>query len=453
MTNQKEPTRPLPAPTADTNGNLFGESTLSPKSLRTRAGMAVPSTKVIPVIFVPGIMGSNLRANTKAGNPMNKELNPGEQAWRPPNGKVDGLSEASKWKARSPAVRQRILDPNTLEVDPSGEISLPVGNDGSYPDIDTARSRGWGEIHSDSYGEVLKALQHNLNRTFRMVSDVPYVETFWINLNRFDRARWGGKDNTPTQEITEQELKKIGQFQYPVNAFGYNWLQSNERSAENLKARIESIIAEWKGKKHQCDQVLIVTHSMGGLVARACAKQIPQKIAGVIHGVMPTFGAPVCYRRVACGTEKSSPGKGKLDLIAMEKFAEIAGASTEETTPVLALASGPLELLPTHLYPSPWLFAEVKFDGGKLIKNTPLNIPSGNPYLLYRDFKLWYRAINPDLADPSGKNLEGTKNKIIAAVIQAEKFHRQSLGSYFHPNTFAFYCADICLWPQMVRLE
>ena len=90
---------------------------------------------------------------------------------------------------------------------------------------------------------------------------------------------------------------------------------------------------------------------MGGLVARACAKQIPDKIVGVVHGVMPALGAPLCYRRIACGTESSAPGKSWDENISMSKFAEIAGETTEKATPTKATASGPLELLPNQLYP------------------------------------------------------------------------------------------------------
>ena len=183
---------------------------------------------------------------------------------------------------------------------------------------------------------------------------------------------------------------------------------------------------------------------MGGLVARACAKQIPDKIVGVVHGVMPALGAPLCYRRIACGTESSAPGKSWDENIAMSKFAEIAGETTEKATPTMATASGPLELLPNHLYPSPWLFASVKKSDGKITDLMPLH--SGNPYDLYRDFKSWYRLINPSIADPaekySNKKHNGVTAQIKKAIDQAEKFHTKLLDSYYHPNTYAYYGAD-----------
>ena len=128
----------------------------------------------------------------------------------------------------------------------------------------------------------------------------------------------------------------------------------------------------------------------------------------------------------------------------MGKFAEIAGDTTENTTPTMATSCGPLELLPNHLYPSPWLFASVKKIDGKVIDLMPLH--SGNPYDLYRDFKSWYRLINPAIADPAEKYANnkngGVASQIKKAIDQAEKFHKKLLDSYYHPNTYAYYGAD-----------
>jgi hypothetical protein len=67
-----------------------------------------------------------------------------------------------------------------------------------------------------------------------------------------------------------------------------------------------------------------------------------------------------------------------------------------------------------------------------------------NPYDLYRDMKLWFRLINPDLADPAGKYLKMRKGvglAIRAAIESAETFHR-SLGNYYHPNTYSYHGND-----------
>lgn len=46
------------------DGTVKARSALSPESFKTRAEVLVPSRKVIPVIFVPGVMGSNLKVKS-----------------------------------------------------------------------------------------------------------------------------------------------------------------------------------------------------------------------------------------------------------------------------------------------------------------------------------------------------------------------------------------------------
>lgn len=429
-----EPSRTLPVPRPDRDGNLCGAVSLSPKACSTRAALPIPPSKVIPVIVVPGIMGTNLRATKDPQSQRNSFLKRGEAAWRPPNGSVAGLREAGVWKARAPAARQEILNPETLEVDPSGEIHCPP----DLADLKHLRDAGWGEIHWDSYGQLLVALQQRLNVVFRnWTSREAYTQ--WDRLNQYDRARWHTTKSGPAAELTEAELKKVAAYHYPVYACGYNWLQSNQKSGERLRGRIESIRKYWNDAKQECVQVILVTHSMGGLVARACAKQIPDQIAGVIHGVMPALGAPVCYRRIACGTESSSPSNGMLGDVVMSVVADIVGRRPEDTIPVMATSPGALELLPNHLYPKPWLFASLR-GGGKEHK-IALVAPE-NSYEFYRDMDCWFRMIDPALADPAGKSKGRVIQKIRTAIDDAERFHKQILGAYYHPNTYAFYGAD-----------
>lgn len=439
-TGNAEPTRPLPEPRTGSDGNWHATASLSPKEMKTRARLPVPSSKIIPVIVIPGIMGSNLRATAEPGQRRNTILNPGEAAWRPPNGVSAGLDEARKWRGRPPAVRQKILNSNTLEVDPDGEIDVPASNDEVTLDPATLRQRGWGEIHLSSYGRLLITLQTRLNKTFRTVWENRFPVSHWLMLNKFDRANWGTTNAGVMSEISDAELMKFAEYHYPVYAFGYNWLQSNQLSADRLTRRIEAIIAEWTAAQKQCTSVILVTHSMGGFVGRACAKQIPAKILGVIHGAMPALGAPVCYRRITCGTESSSPHKGMIENEAMDKFADIAGRTAADTTAVMATASGPLELLPNHLYPEPWLFATVASQGGAA--KEVVKLPKGNPYDLYRDTDVWYRLIDPSLVDPAGLHKGEALRHVCEAIKTAEVFHTTILDSYYHPNTYAFYGVD-----------
>jgi hypothetical protein len=349
-----DPTRPLPNLVPQPDGSWTGRTVLTPTSFTTRGLFTLPSSKVIPVIVVPGIMGTNLRAATSPAKRANEALDPGEPAWRAPNGTYEGLKTARKWKSFDPKTRQQILDGRRLEVDSRGDIHLPLDARNYGTTEAEVRQRWWGEVHWDSYGRLLYGLHVGLNHTFEMdpVDNVRVICTHWKAVMACDPAQWGVRS---IDKITESELEKHAAYYYPVYACGYNWLESCEDSARWLQQRIERIIAFWTERKRECRQVILVTHSMGGLVARACAKKVPERILGVIHGVMPALGAPACYRRIACGTEKWSPSNGQVDNIEAEHIAEILGEHPQDTMPVMAASPGALQLLPNHLYPRPWL--------------------------------------------------------------------------------------------------
>ena len=442
---QPEPTRPLPTPQPDCDGNFRATAHLSSVECRTRALLKIPSSKVIPVIVIPGIMGSNLCATTDPHKPANKALKPGEAAWRPPNETSDGISEASTWKKRLPKLRQQILDPGTLDVDDGGPLPQRSPQLEVAFDAAVLKERGWGQVHFSSYGALLGELDFQLNSVFRNVWGHPVSQQGWNILATWDRTSWGVRNTTgATAKLTNAELMKFAEYHYPVYALGYNWLQSNELSADRLETRIEEIIKFWTDRKQKCSQVILVTHSMGGLVARACAKRIPDKILGIVHGVMPAFGAPVAYRRIACGTEASSPSNMEYGIgnFTAGKFADIAGRTEADTTAVMATNAGPLELLPNNHYPKPWLYATFENREGK--RHAQLNLPDGNVYDLYRDTTSWYRMIDPALADPAGKFSGPAEiaQKITDAITQAERFHATVLGGYYHPNSYAYYGAD-----------
>ena len=440
-----DPTRPLPNLVPQPDGSWVGHTVLTPTALHTRGRFTMPSKKVVPVIVVPGIMGSNLRAKVRPGKTPNKALNAGEEAWRAPNGLVEGLAAARLWKKRDPATRQKILNSETLEVDGRGAIGLPEDASRYGTSKEEVRTRGWGEVHWDSYGKLLYELYIGLNHTFEtdVLDNVRVLRSHWKDVMDCDPAEWGMRS---IDKITEKQLEKHAEYYYPVYACGYNWLESCATSAKTLQNRIQDVIEFWRQRKCECQKVILVTHSMGGLVARACAKQIPNKILGVVHGVMPALGAPACYRRIACGTEKWSPSNGKVDNKKAEAVAEILGELPESTMAVMATSPGALELLPNHLYPGPWLHLYMisrinNKDAGRDV----VHLPVGNPYDFYRDATPWYRLVDPQLADPSGKYSSGPisiQEIVWKAIETAEHFHRNVLDTYYHPNTYAFYGAD-----------
>jgi pimeloyl-ACP methyl ester carboxylesterase len=443
-----DPLRRLKDPVINEDGSLHVRTVLTPTSLKTRGLVYKGSDKVVPVIFIPGTMGTNLRVRRDVPLPPGYPLRPGEPAWRPPNSDAAALLYASDWKKRSPRARQLILHPDYVEVDDSGD--LDIGS--CYLERKVMRERGWGEIFNGSYGTLLFELQSHLEMTFQFDAfNKRQIRSRWKEVMQAMQGdplrRWGVRSVAP---LTESELEKYAEYQYPIYACGYNWLQSCGESSRRLERRIDDIISWWRTRKHACDKVILVTHSMGGLVARACAKRFPDKILGVIHGVMPALGAPLAYRRLACGTECDNPSNDSFENLKAGKFADIAGRRPEDTTPVLSVAPGALELLPNQLHPKPWLHVRIVRNPARGERREAsgdcLHLPNEsqpNPYDLYRDMTSWYRLINPALADPANlypKDGEVTR-KINEAVSTAESFHRW-LSDYYHPVSFAYYGND-----------
>jgi hypothetical protein len=225
---------------------------------------------------------------------------------------------------------------------------------------------------------------------------------------------------------------------YEVWAAGYNWLQSNRKSAQDVIDYINKVVLpHYKGR---AEKVLIVTHSMGGLVARAMiACHGFDKLYGVVHGAMPATGAPASYKRMRAGFE---------GLI----FRQILGRHAADTVAVMAFAQGPLELLPTTDYNDgqPWLFVRDSSTGKKI-----LSLPKDDPYEeIYKSEKWWglIPKLNHGLLDPAKliKNteqsgydhVETTKDGIYKKLIDDVKgFHAQIQGQYFK-ETFVHYCAE-----------
>jgi hypothetical protein len=125
----------------------------------------------------------------------------------------------------------------------------------------------------------------------------------------------------------------------PVYAFGYDWVDSNELSGFLLRQFILQRV--------KADKVIIVTHSMGGLVGRyALAGEgghaLADKVLGVIHGAQPVHGAPDAYHRQIAGT-------GAENLIG-KVASRVMGASGEHMTAIAPHSPGILQLLPNQFY-------------------------------------------------------------------------------------------------------
>lgn len=443
------------------DGIRVSDLTSSPTGDTVRAEVRADPPSVVPIVLLPGIMGSNLKAHTQVELDGRVLVRAEAPVWRVDSSVGVGLT----WLGRSAAARRSLLNKDVLEVDPRGKIKAGAdtarGERGAR--VADRRRRGWGTVSWAYYGPLLDWLEETLGSLELTLAG-----------NQDDAD--GGNDaddplpGTPNQELQEiidalvgrpidgarvqPDPIRIGQVAglvdhaFPVHAFGYNWTESNIESGAKLAEYIESLVNEYNDPGSEsssvCKGVILLTHSMGGLVARAAAKEhgAEQHVFGVIHGVMPTHGAAVFYKRMVAGF--SNEHTGFFDILG-RITAYALGKTAKETLPVLALNPGPLELAPNHRYNGgrPWLM--IRSHDGTLLKSLP-EAGSGveaDPYgQIYSRMDVWWRAVNPEWLDPAGSMLD-LESEYLDVLDQAESYHRRFADAGgFHSKTFAHYSDD-----------
>lgn len=476
----------------------------------SRHDVQVPPGKLIPVIFLPGVMGSNLRMSHKRQQELQRDDN---RAWRPDDlmtasGKADvlGGNGMGNWfKNASPRQRQLVFDPNETEVeyyhytssnerfDPDGRETLAAdARHKNVPDdlavippllghrtpfnsppepkktkttrrtttAQIARWRGWSEILFDgAYGEMLKTTEFFLNNMVRPTQVWPHWQHSPINPmtgKPLPRLEWKyGKISefllgvpktfgaASGDVIDENDIRKLSKCWYPVHAMGYNFLRSNGDSAIEIARRIRALAAGYRQRGFKCDEVIIVTHSMGGLVARALIhpeygnmlNNNDVKILGMYHNVMPTMGAASAYKRMRFGFQEKSGFTAKIE-------AKIIGINGEHATAILANTEAPLELLPGVAYGKNWL--KILDSSGKTLLSWPNKDEDALESIYLKSNSFWWRLINPDWINPAriADEFGGGLKNVFRRIKNAAEF-LQKIEKTFHPNNcYASFCAS-----------
>lgn len=396
-------------PCFDKKGVVSYKSITSPPDDSIAVCYMVPD-RIIPVIFVPGVMGSNLAS-------IDKKTGPTKAVWL-----LDSnAGMARSWITKDAEDRKNLLRPDATTVYRKGTIP-----EGTLQSADELRRRGWGEVGFTSYAEGLVWLENTLNDSH----DAKNGQRMGLIGQILEGA-------IKTEQVAREEISLTYKYRYPVHAVGYNWLDSNAKFAMRLQAKITEFIKFWTDNKFRCEQVIIVTHSMGGLVARHCSENLgmQSKILGIVHGVMPANGAAAVYRRMKAGTE--NPDKGTWKSAAGGAASHVLGGNAAEMTAVLSSAPGPLPLLPSVEYGMNWL----KFhDGSKEL--THLSLPKADPYSeIYTVRGKWWSLCDDFLIDPRDKKkerIEADWNNFSRLINEkVKRFHEKLQGKY-HPHTYAF---------------
>ncbi|MGO2336850.1 lipase family alpha/beta hydrolase [Providencia sp.] len=418
---------------------------LQHKSLNAQAKCIVPPTKVIPVIFIPGIMGTNLK--DKNNKPV----------WRADKFMgVDTLYLATSTGER----RRQLLNVESTFVDNKGKYiqsdnSSFVNNkkdNTSFSDdgymLPKRKERGWGEALFLSYGTFLDVLQSALLDDWQQ--DM-------FNIKRRDKTKslqYKGDKSTGvlrqlvnnsiggTNEalLTEDELNHFEHFLFSVHVYGYNWLEDNAISAANLTKYIDNVLETYKyqhGYGLAIEKVIILTHSMGGLIARY-AMNPPEgtfqgcqdKVLGVVHGVIPDLGSPAAYRRMKVGAaQEGMAGK-------------VLGATAKELMSVLAFAPAPLQLLPYPKYKCSWLTIESAGSYPATVDVTTGKFDPFNDIYLRKD--VWWRLYEPDILDKNPSDINNNWKQYFNLMKDNIKiFMEHQEKRQYHPNTYVFYGTEV----------
>ena len=396
--------------------------------------MFIAPNHAIPIIFVPGIMGSPLIATGRNAGMWKKQ---GKWAWFPDGGFDWVVKGYGKLDATE---RKRLLDPTqTAPVENPKDADEEVLKNAckSFMPWQEAARRGWGSVMLSSYGNVLHSLESQLRFIFYrghpypgIYQAVPHAPDQWGELKGYNK-------------LTDDDLRQAAGWRFPVYAVGYNWMDSNAKAADYLKRRIDAIRKDCRERlKLKCDRVVLVTHSMGGLVARLCAKRHPDDILGVVHGEQPAIGAGTAYARVRCGWESNTHIFHPLDSVESIVGAMALGKTGEEVSAVFASGAGPLELLPNQLYGNGWLKVQHRSAERPLF-----SLPEkGDPYdEIYSESDRWWRLIHPGVLVSAGDRrdqvlVQQAWTSYTDQLEKAKNFHSE-LGNYYHPNTHA-HCGD-----------
>jgi pimeloyl-ACP methyl ester carboxylesterase len=347
-----------------------------------------PKTIALPLIFVPGIMGSRLRISGTT-----------DIVWEPQDSIVNALGIAHRDAAGK---RDRMIGSNGAAYSP-GYLEVDPGQVGDFLTRERIE-RGWGGLMQGSYAGFM-----------------------------------GWLENIAGTSAAGQLPGGGAELNYEVWAHPYNWTDDNLNSGKALGETVAKAVAETSRKYSDTDirvlKPVIVTHSMGGLVARAYT-QIhggASDVHGVIHGALPCDGSPAAYKRIVAGFDGGGI-KGTIER-------HVLGANQQEATATAANMPGVLELLPNQTHKSidgdtKWLFAKGHDDSRLWAK--PLSNPYGEIYLNQKD---WWRLIVREYLNPGGKAEEAFfdfRHQLRKAIA----FHAQLGPSAFHPNTRMFFAND-----------
>lgn len=336
----------------------------------SRDGSQTLDREVWPVIMVPGIMGSRIELATRA-----------DRIWDPDR------TRFMMWlMSQDPEFLTRHYNYRLTPGVTMGPIYDDDNNE--YADTDSAErafgktrnQRNWGSVSWEYYGPGTLAMQRAI-------------------------ASEGGM----------------------MWCFGYDWRCPNQDTGLQLKNFINDVVRPTSPFKP-----IIITHSMGGLVTRAaCAIHgMESMVSGVIHTMMPTYGAAECYGSIKGGGMAGA-------------FSYLIGSTAKEVQCTSSGVAGMYQLMCNNLYTDPtWL----NFDSRLPTNSNPSRAyPTNDMYSIYRERNgmvglVRHEEFEADVVNVGSNrfvhNTQRVLRHMLANIDGAENYHTNQVRNYCHPQTW-----------------
>jgi pimeloyl-ACP methyl ester carboxylesterase len=269
-----------------------------------------------PVILVPGMVGTRLfrtgpPATSSSSLPPDRIAEWFERQLRSDDSELLRRLPAELREALRPVLTRlsdrHLYDPNAV-WDPDTPVSLvhlmnkTASERGALfcPDVtDCAPATEFSLAAADSMtlrGAFSLLFGRDAERKAREAMAILGVDTldnffedarYEALLTRRRRRGWC----QPVWAVSEHWLLPLERtFNEVIYAFGYDWRKPLAHAAESLARKIERV-----KERHEGKSPILVTHSFGGLVARAAAKLHPENVGGIVQIFSPTAGSVKPY--------------------------------------------------------------------------------------------------------------------------------------------------------------
>lgn len=348
------------------------EPTISAALPVSRDGRQILNRNWWPVVLVPGIMGSRV-----------EQTNGRDRIWDPDRTRFmlwlmtqspDSLTRLYNHRLTPGRTMRTIYDSDNAELDPNRDR-------GERMNGISRTDRNWASVSWKYYGDGAVGIQRDI---------APTGGVLWC--------------------------------------FGYDWRRSNLDNGRLLKQFINDTVRPTSRFKP-----IIVTHSMGGLVTRAaCAPPdgMESMVSGVIHTMMPTYGAAEAY---------GSPKHGRMSF----PFKYLVGNSQLEIACVTSGVTGMFELMPNSRYPDrSWLTIDPQLESRC---DPPGPYQLSQPHRLYKEANgllglVRHETFNANVVNVGGNRYVQRTRRVLRHILDnidsAESYHERRVRDYCHPMTW-----------------